>query len=243
MAATKASADVPTLSDACLHSLIENPADSRKLYELSVDELVALNSRLLTEHQTIKKELNHLKENRYVVDPPVVQDRVDEKMRDLVSKTTSAWEPASSEDVIHHDMKAVTNMLGEKLQLSWDSTTGKVSYQSGRYRQQQSYGNIFAYQTIISSPLLLYRLCCLFQCKVDVEGPDGYKLVWSVFLKHKASGVFVGFSEWKGSALYRASKFPPTPTSFDEDWLALLNLLLDPCCPHPYDGTVAGSVA
>jgi len=242
MAEQQAPSRVVKLSDACLQSLITSPTDPRKLYDLSVDELVDLNHKLLTEHKAAKEELSQLKANRYHVDPPVLQGRVGEDMYKRVSRVTSAWEPATPQDVRSHDMSSVSNMRPGQTQLVFSSTTGQASYQSGP-PQYSNYSNLLAYQSVISSPLLLYRLCCLFDAQVDVEGPEGYKSVWSIYLKHTASGIFVGFSEWKGSALYRASKFPPTGTTFDEDWLALLNLLLDPCCPHPYDGTVAGSAA
>ncbi|DBB11266.1 hypothetical protein WJX82_007005 [Trebouxia sp. C0006] len=242
MAEKQAPSGVVKLSDACLQSLITSPTDPRKLYDLSVDELVDLNLKLLTEHKATKEELSQLKANRYHVDPPVVQDRVGDDMYERFSRVTSAWEPATSQDVRSHEMSSLSNMQIGKTQLVFCRTSGQASYQSDP-QQYSNYRNLLAYQSVISSPLLLYRLCCLFEAQVHVEGPGGYKVVWSIYLKHKASGIFVGFSEWKGSALYRASKFPPTGTAFDEDWLALLNLLLDPCCPHPYDGTVAGSVA
>ncbi|DBA78299.1 TPA: hypothetical protein ACH3X2_008246 [Trebouxia sp. C0005] len=242
MAEQQAPSRVVKLSDACLQSLITSPTDPLKLYDLSVHELVDLNNKLLLEHKATKEELSQLKANRYHVDPPVVQDRVGGDMYKRVSTVTSAWEPATRQDVCCRDMSCITNMRSGQTQLVFCSTTGQVSYQSGR-QQYSDYSNILAYESVISSPLLLYRLCCLFEAQVNVDGPEGYKVVWSIYLKHKASGVFVGFSEWKGSALYRASNFPPTGTTFDEDWLPLLNLLLDPCCPHPYDGTVSGSVA
>ena len=241
MAAQQPTSGVVKLSDACLQSLITSPTDPRRLYDLSVDELVDLNHKLLTEHKAAKEELSYLKANRYHVDPPVGQGRVGKDMYERVSRVTSAWEPATPQEVRSHDMSSVLNMRTGQAQLVFDSTTEQASYSGPQ--QYSNYSNLLAYQSVISSPLLLYRLCCLFTVQIDVEGPEGYKVVWSIYLKHKASGIFVGFTEWKGSAAYLASKFPPTGTAFDEDWLALLNLLLDPCCPHPYDGTVAGSIA
>lgn len=228
-----------SLSDACLQTIIDSPGIPRELYKVSVDELVDLNSK---QHQVVKQELSHIRNNRYLVDPPVIQKRVGKDVYERVRKVTSAWEPAYPQDVSGFELSSITNMTGpNKLQLVYDHATKQVSYQT-----KHGYGsgsNSLAYATVISSALLMYRLCCLFACDVSVQGPAGYKLVWSIYLRHKASGIFVGFSEWKGNALYRASKFPPAETSFYDDWLALLNLLLDPCCPHPYDGTVAGSVA
>lgn len=58
------SADVPKLSEACIQSLIADPADPRKLYDLSTDELVALNTTLLTDHQAVKQELAELSSSK-----------------------------------------------------------------------------------------------------------------------------------------------------------------------------------
>ena len=240
--AVSSNPEVPKLTEACIQSLIEVPTDPKKLYDLSVDELVELNTRLLAERQADREELTKLKRNRYYVDPPEVQERVGDDMYERVRNVTQAWQPVSPSAVGSHEMDSISNIGKDDLHLKWDPDTGKASYEVHR-----GYGldleRSLAYASVISSPLLLYRLCCLFECDIQVEGPQGYKVVWSTYLKHQASGHFVGFSEWKGSALYRTSQFPPTGTAFDDDWLALLNLLLDPQCPHPYDGTVAGSVA
>lgn len=170
------------------------------------------------------------------------QDRVGREMSEKAEQISSRWAAVPPSDVASQEMSSTSNMRWSKGQIwiQWDASSGKASLtQSNHFDFTQE----LSYPSVISSALLLYRLCCLFKCQVDVEGPQGYKVVWSVHLQHKSSGHYVGFSEWKASALFRASKFPPTGTAFDEDWLDLLNLLLDRQCPHPYDGTVAGTVA
>lgn len=96
---------------------------------------------------------------------------------------------------------------------------------------------------VMSSALLLYRVCCLYPgTYINVEGRQGYKVVWSAELTHKATGEAVGFSEWKGAGLLRVSSLD-APTEFVNDMLELLNMLFDANFPHPYDGCVAGTVA
>lgn len=96
---------------------------------------------------------------------------------------------------------------------------------------------------VMSSALLLYRVCCLFAgIHIDVMGRDAYKMVWQAEVKHKATGEAMGFSEWKGAALVRVSDLT-LPKEVESDMLDLLNLLFDTNFPHPYDGTVAGCVA
>ncbi len=63
MAAQQPTSGAVKLSDACLQSLITSPTDPRRLYDLSVDELVDLNHKLLTELKAAKEELSYLKAN------------------------------------------------------------------------------------------------------------------------------------------------------------------------------------
>jgi hypothetical protein len=80
---------------------------------------------------------------------------------------------------------------------------------------------------------------------VVAEGANGYKVPWAIYLKHKASGHVICMSEWKGTFGFRTAARSPKemPKKALEDLSALLNLLLSNNSPHPYDGTVAGSVA
>ncbi len=98
---------------------------------------------------------------------------------------------------------------------------------------------------VFSSALLLYRLLCLFKAQVVSEGPEGYKCVWWITLQHKETGDCLMFGEWKGAAgiwtVYHSHE--ELKDSFKQDILELLDLLAANDCPHPYDGTVAGSVA
>ncbi len=76
-------------------------------------------------------------------------------------------------------------------------------------------------------------LCLIPRCR--------YKCVWEVQLQHKASGKKMTFGEHKGSPMVWTS---PLSADFTwEDVLPLINLLVSPRCPHPYDGCVAGVCA
>lgn len=238
-------ARVPKLARYCYDSLSKSPPDNQSLYKLSADELVELNGRLLKDYQGVKVELSQLKKYRYPVDPPRVQTRVGREMYERVEAVNGAWTPVSPAEVEGKDMCGLMDFsMGSKkpeTDIVWDEATGQAVYEPRSFTRNSQ--ELLAYKSIISSALLMYRLCCLFPCDVRVDGPEGYKLVWSIYLKHKGTNTYVGFSEWKGSPTFLMSETLLTGTAFDEDWLALLNLLLDPNCPHPYDGTVAGSVA
>ena len=246
MTAKQAAARVPKLTQYCLNSLVQSPLDNRNLYKLSTDELVELNSTLLKDYQAVKEKLSQLERHRYPVEPPRVQDRVGSEMYERVEDVTRAWAPVPADEVAA-DMSSLLDLSVNSPEgaydILWDEATGQAVYQSRTGLCVQDWQRLLAYKTVISSALLMYRLCCLFPCDVEALGSKAYKYVWSTYLKHKSTNNYVGFSEWKGSPMFLSSKALPTGTAFDEDWLALLNLLIDPKCPHPYDGTVAGSVA
>ena len=157
-------------------------------------------------------------------------------MYERVKKVIQAWSPKVLETV---ELDSIENMRDEIV--LWDDSNGTVSYGA---EHPSVYSNRFSFQTPISSALLLYRLCCLFPCEVKTYGPEGYKRVWFVKLRHKETDNIIGFTEHKAAIKFYAKKLPLTGSAtFDHDWLSLVNLLLHPQCPHPYDGTVAGSVA
>ncbi len=98
----------------------------------------------------------------------------------------------------------------------------------------------------ISSALALYRLICIFPNPkfTELSGSDGYKMPWEIMLRHKETGEYIGFGEWKGSFNVRGTK---NANEYNEktltDFVKLVGLILSNKSPHPYDGNVAGSVA
>lgn len=98
---------------------------------------------------------------------------------------------------------------------------------------------------VISSPFLLYRLLTTFKAPVETLGPEGYKCIWWITLKHKETGEVLSFGEWKGAAgiWTRFHSSTELPKAFKRDTLEILNYLVSDTCAHPYDGLVAGSVA
>jgi hypothetical protein len=100
---------------------------------------------------------------------------------------------------------------------------------------------------IISSALAMYRLACLFEGKIYIYGQEKYKFVWEMFLKHN-SGEIITISEWKGAFGIR-SRYGSIKVDTEywnwiiDDVIKLLNVIISPECPHPYDGLIAGGVA
>ena len=108
------------------------------------------------------------------------------------------------------------------------------------------YGNekYISLYTLISSPLLMYRLICVFgYTPIIAESP--YKVVWEYPIEHKETGIQISFSEWKGGIYFgmKETDYKKLPQSYKDDFIALFNHLISNECAHPYDGLVAGSVA
>jgi len=98
----------------------------------------------------------------------------------------------------------------------------------------------------ISSALALYRLICLFDNPVvETPGGEGYKCPWGMAFKHKDTGEYISFGEWKGAftVFFRHRSSEEVPQKLKDDFLKLFNLLLSDRSPHPYDNVTAGSVA
>lgn len=97
----------------------------------------------------------------------------------------------------------------------------------------------------VSAPFLLAKLVASFPgLKVSCEGQDGYKVTWTVVLKHKATGAIFTFYDWKGAASIGSNLMPSdVKGQLKADFLLLIKALADPRFPHPYDGCVIGEVA
>lgn len=97
----------------------------------------------------------------------------------------------------------------------------------------------------ISSALALYRTISLFECGLNSNNMDFYKMNWQVLLKHRETNVVIGLGEWKGGFQI----FTPYIKEIDlnpkykADAEELLTLLVSPDMTIGYGGTIAGTVA
>lgn len=174
----------------------------------------------------------------YLVNAEYGAERVGDKAYTQARKAAAAWEPIA--ELPESYCGNITSGL------VYDVVKAKFKYvaDSMAVYQEEANGKLLSNCQVMPSALWLYRLLCLFQCTVHSEGPDGYKLVWQIALKHKATGEVLVFREWKGGfSLGHSGSGRIKNGSFEKDMLALLSALASKECPHPYDGTVAGSVA
>lgn len=97
----------------------------------------------------------------------------------------------------------------------------------------------------ISSALALYRTISLFECGLNADDVDFYKMNWRVTLKHKMTGNVLCLGEWKGAfqiftEFYEVDQLDK---KFKLDAEELLTLLVSPTLTINYDGTIAGTMA
>jgi hypothetical protein len=170
----------------------------------------------------------------YIISPPYCQGRVEHAVYERAEAQTVKWEPIEAPI----GLGTCGNISPE-----YDKTTGKCVLRPERHeRDPERFEYMFH---VISSAMLLYRLLCLFKADVETEGPEGYKCIWWVNLKHKETGEILRFGEWKGAAgiWTRFHRNDELPEAYKRDMLLLLDELVAEDCPHPYDGNIAGSVA
>lgn len=235
---------VKRLADLCVEALVDQTAEPESLYQLLTVELVDLSSRLRTECRAAREDCRATKEKvlelqsipRYFVDPPRYQDRWNREIEDRQLSICCKWEVTDDE---YDEPYPWDSETGNRLVPAWDWEQKRVYYAPQSSLDCRD-SLEFCFPSLISSSLLLYRLLCIFRMSKVQRGNNNWS-VWMYWLKHRETGLCVGFTEHRGAAM-AYGRDPPTPASFDSDWLDLLNLLLDPMCSHPDDRTVAGSV-
>lgn len=188
----------------------------------------------------------------YVVDPPVVGPRLETSTCDYAEAVASAWR-------IHNPQERYDEEdYMDGLRVVWDcgrqdqdrrprivDTTVPFPFNDGSMLDRHL-RDLVESSRIMSSSLLLYRLCCLWPVHVNTH-LDRYKCVWEVRLWHVDSGLPLCFDEHKGACrvmpmLPRGKTVDDFPT-YRSDVLELVELLYGDCCPHTYDGVLAGSIA
>jgi len=179
----------------------------------------------------------------YLVNPPYTQERLGNYER--AKEITTKWTP------INHNHTSTNSIIDSETSGNFMSSLVYLHFEDGKFsfdpptKQAMEDGTKLALPTylhhVISSALLLYRLNCLFVIWNIFEDVPRYKTLWWIVVRHKKTGKHLMFGEYKGAAGLNYTC--PMKPSFKKDTLELLNFLVSNECPHPYDKTVAGSVA
>lgn len=105
-----------------------------------------------------------------------------------------------------------------------------------------SYGakNQKSFLDLVSAPMLLARLVAAGMIPT-IEGQQGYKVTWTIALRHKETKEILTFYDYKGASSYGSSNVDNK--AFTNDVLKVLKALINPKFPHPYDGCVVGEIA
>ena len=101
-----------------------------------------------------------------------------------------------------------------------------------------------AMSMVMSAPLGYYRLICIFKAAPQIA-TDGYKQLLAFPLQHRNTESYLEFTDYKGGFGIAAhfTDASQLPMEYKQDLLELLNFLTSNEVAHPYDKTVAGSVA
>lgn len=230
---------VRRLADLCIDALAQRPD---RLYLLSQVELVELTCRVCQGCSeatgalaTAEAQLARLRRSgRPAVDP----GQYEYSCLDLCRKRRAVAEKWR----VTAQRPAMAAFPPERLVPVWDWGEARVQGY-GPWRDVAYLSNVeCVLHRLISSPLLWYRLCCVFDTPTAHRG-SLKDAVWEYYVEHKASGARAGFGDRERGARLWVDAWPPSGRpSFDEDWLELLELLLDECCPRPHDDVVAGSI-
>lgn len=169
--------------------------------------------------------------NQYLVQPPYGADRIkdDGFQRGIQEK----WLVRPKAPSLHNNL--ATNGLFYHIE--------NKTFLFGS-REDWFNRNLCSPSRVIASSLALYRVMCLFY-KPPVVEKDAYKTLWEYPLQHRETKEYLTLLEYKASFTINTkySKPESLPESFAFDVIELLNFLVSDQIAHPYDGTLAGTVA
>lgn len=129
------------------------------------------------------------------------------------------------------------------------STCGNISYDvEGEYdiKSHNHTKDLFngkSFYKSVSAPYLLARLVAAGM-KVETRGQEGYKTTWHVWMRHKETGHFLSFYDYKGASSYGSDVYGKTaPKEFIKAVTQIILAVTNDRFPHPYDGCVVGEIA
>jgi hypothetical protein len=167
-----------------------------------------------------------------LVDPTGMDRRGSTAIRDIV---TSKWKYSTK------DLEGCGNLHNDTF---FDVENGSFVFIND-YTKQPKWDDtmLIRFYRVISSHLLMYRLCATFFKAPKVF--DGYKMIWNYNLEHKVTGKKFSFGEWKGGPGFwlNETESSQLPEDFRNDMIELINYLISDQCSHPYDGCTAGQIA
>ena len=170
-------------------------------------------------------------DNTYLVSPPYIAKRIeDERLQDgIVSK----WQFRPKAPHLHN------NLATQSLRFDTEKNAFILCEPFSSFRKPY-----VSAARVIASSLALYRLLCLFK-KPPVVPQNAYKSLWEYPLQHRESKTFLTLLDYKAGFTINSLFSEPEdlPESFAFDLLELLNFLVSDQIAHPYDGTLAGTVA
>jgi hypothetical protein len=132
-----------------------------------------------------------------------------------------------------HEIRGNGNLAAS---LKLNPETGKLEFDENWDRD-----DLIPTYRLMPSCLLLYKLIQIFKAMPTDKDNDWYKVTWAFPLKHKETGEFVMFGEFKAAMSYWTS--PKRSLAFTDDLKELIEFLATDKVAHTYDRVSAGSIA
>jgi hypothetical protein len=173
----------------------------------------------------------------YLVQPQLYQKRAEND--DVQQAILKKWKPLADKQNLGGNINS--HLRFDTAEKAFVFIDREAMYKEGSKFEYERY-ELFC--NTISSALLLYRCVCLgFQPQIMQS--DAYKTVWSVPFEHIASKECLVLLDYKAGADINTLAHQPSemPTDFRNDVLELLTFIVSNSITHPYDLTIAGSVA
>ena len=191
-------------------------------------QIADLTAKLAASEQKLT-QLKEERESQFLINPSLgARPENEETVAQLVNDVKPHWEAISKEEAATvlkswvptfpgpHPVADTTFELSPPgVMVGWECATGKVKIvPPGPGRLVGFMPGMFPFcslDTILSSPLLLYRMCCLFPIKLETDA-DSWKSVWTIYLRHKPTGAIAECFDAKGAGHMRLyAKTPDTP--------------------------------
>jgi hypothetical protein len=174
-----------------------------------------------------------MEKRNYHIQPTYAQGRAENQVwQDLV---VAKWDLLTEPTNTHGNIEMI---------LRFDLRLNRFILLDDRRLSYRYDDNHISFAKTISSALLLYRLICLAFYPAPFRD-EPYKVLWSVGLKHKETGYEICLEDYKAGCHLGSvfSEKEQIPTVLQRDLLELLDFLVSNQIVHPYDLTIAGSVA
>ncbi|KAJ3194264.1 hypothetical protein HK101_003109 [Irineochytrium annulatum] len=118
----------------------------------------------------------------------------------------SQFDPVPLKSVYIHgaiEWSSLSNFVDSIGELVHNNETGQLAFRQRDWKYVMD-DRLEKFTYLCPTHRMVYLVRCIFpEVEIESAGPRGYKTVATVYMRHKASGLGVAFTEWKGAFLIR----------------------------------------